>query len=296
MLNALTIDLEDWGQAVLDHRLPVTDRVVSNVTLLLDFLRDHGVRATFFALGKVCEKHPDLLPAIADAGHEVACHGYSHRRVDRLNPEDFAEDLERSIEIIESQSGRRPLGYRAPQFSIDRSCLWVGPILASRGFRYSSSVFPIRGRRYGVPDWPRFPGRWPNCDLIEFPVTTLRLCGRNWPVCGGGYTRLLPGAVLSGALRRVNRAGRPAVLYQHPYEFATGEVEESCRAGFAVSPQVRFTQSLWRSRVPGRLSALLRKFRFAPMGEVLGITAAADPVPHHTHRSSEQAAPVPIGA
>ena len=275
MLNALTIDLEDWAQAVLNPRLPVTDHVLVNVAHLLDFLDSHGVRATFFALGRVCEKFPEILPAVAASGHEIASHGYGHERVDTLTPLRFTEDLKRSIQVIQSQTGRPPLGYRAPQFSINRRCLWAGPILAAHGFRYSSSIFPIRGRRYGIGDWPRFPRPWSNCALLEFPITTLRLGGRNFPICGGGYTRLMPGAILAHAIRRANQAGQPAVLYLHPYELAVDEIDSFRRDGFSVSWPRRVTQSLWRSRVARRLSRLLSEFRFAPMSEVLAMAPAA---------------------
>jgi polysaccharide deacetylase family protein (PEP-CTERM system associated) len=233
------------------------------------------VRATFFALGKVCEKYPQLLPAIVEAGHEVASHGYGHEEVFRLTPEQFADDLQRSIEIITEQTGRRPIGYRAPRFSITEQTLWAGPILAEQGIRYSSSIFPIRGRRYGIPDWPRYPGRWPDCPLIEFPITTLRVLGANLPTCGGGYTRLLPAVVHALAIRAMNAAERPAVVYLHPYELALDEVEWFRRAGFAVSWKRRYTQELWRRRVAPRLSALLREFPFVPMRRVLDIHADA---------------------
>ena len=269
MLNALTIDLEDWGQSVLDPRLPVTDHVIMNVDRLLDFLDHHNVRATFFALGKVCEEFPQILPAVAECGHEIASHGYAHRRVDRLTPAEFAEDLQRSVNTIESQTGRRPVGYRAPQFSITHHCMWAGPILSDHGFRYSSSIFPIHGLRYGIGRWPRFPGFWPTCPLIEFPVTTLRLAGLNLPVLGGGYTRLMPAALQAHAIRRANEMHKPALLYVHPYELAPDEVDSFRRDGFKVSRPRGFTQALWRSRVAPRLSRLLREFRFAPVNKVL---------------------------
>jgi len=269
MLNALTIDLEDWAQSVIDPALPVTDRVVDNTRRVLDFLDRHGVRATFFALGKVCERFDRLLPTIAAAGHEIASHGYGHELVYRLTPTQFAEDLRRSIAIIEEQTGRRPLGYRAPAFSITDRSRWAGPILADLGFRYSSSVFPISGRRYGIPNWPRVPQRWPDCDLIEFPPTTVRLAGRNWPACGGGYTRLLPAPVMAWAIRRLNRRGAPAVVYLHPYELSVGEVRWFFQAGVRCSRAKRLTQSLWRCRVAPRVSRLLGEFSFGPMSEAL---------------------------
>ncbi|HPD30992.1 MAG TPA: DUF3473 domain-containing protein [Phycisphaerae bacterium] len=268
MLNALTVDLEDWPQAVLDPSLPITDRVVGNVDRLLGLLDRHSVRATFFALGKVCERHPQLLPLIQSAGHEIASHGYGHELMYRLTPRQFEEDVRRSIEIIGSQTGRRPLGYRAPAFSITRESLWGGPILASLGFRYSSSIFPIRKARYGIHDAPRIPHRWSNCDLVEFPLTTLRVFGCHVPVCGGGYMRLLPWWVHAHAIGSMNAGGHPAVVYLHPYELASDEVDLFRRAGLRFSTSRRVMQSLWRSRVLPRLTRLFEAFRFAPITQV----------------------------
>lgn len=269
MLNALTIDLEDWPQAVLDPSLPITDRVVGNVDRLLALLDRHSVRATFFALGKVCERHPRLLPLIQSAGHEIASHGYGHELVYRLTPRPFEDDVRRSIEIIGSQTGRQPLGYRAPAFSITRESLWAGPILARLGFRYSSSIFPIRKARYGIHDAPRVPHRWGNCDLVEFPLTTLRVFGCHVPVCGGGYMRLLPWWVHAHAIGSMNAGGHPAVVYLHPYELASDEVNLFRRTGLRFSTRRRVMQSLWRSRIPQRLRRLLDAFDFAPMTQVL---------------------------
>jgi polysaccharide deacetylase family protein (PEP-CTERM system associated) len=269
VLNALTIDLEDWAQAVLDPALPVTSRVVGNVERLLEFLDRWQVKATFFALGKVCERFPQLLPRIDAAGHEIASHGYGHELLYNLTPDEFRTDLNRSIEIIESQIGRRPLGFRAPAFSITTKSRWAGPILVEAGFQYSSSIFPIRKKRYGIPDAPRVPHRWPDCPLVEFPLTTLRVLGVNVPVCGGGYMRLFPAWIHAEAIRRLNAAGHPAVIYLHPYEFAVDEVALFRREGVHVSARRRFMQSLWRSRVPQRLGQLLANFPFAPIREVL---------------------------
>ncbi|NLX14560.1 MAG: DUF3473 domain-containing protein [Phycisphaerales bacterium] len=276
-INAMTVDLEDWGQAVLDPRLPVTPRVVENVYRLLDFLDAHKVRATFFALGRVCEQYPDLLPAVAAAGHEIGSHGYGHELIYNLTPEQFEADIRQATTVIESQSGRRPIGYRAPAFSITNRSSWAGPILSRNGFCYSSSIFPVRKRRYGIPDAPRFPYRWADCDLWEFPLTTVRLAGWNLPLCGGGYTRLLPAALMAAGIRSLNRQGRPAILYLHPYEMATGEVSWFRQQGYSISSKRYFMQSLWRSRVPARLGRLFAEFRFASVGEVLRLNSIDDP-------------------
>ena len=273
--NALTVDLEDWTQSVLGPSTPITDCVVGNTERVLALLDRHRVRATFFALGKVCERFPHLLGSIASAGHEIASHGYGHELLFDLTPDEFREDLERSVDIIGSQIGRAPLGYRAPAFSITKRSLWAPPILAEMGFGYSSSVFPIDGRRYGIVDAPRAPHRWDSCDLIEFPMTTLRRWGRNIPVAGGGYLRLLPASIHAAALAEMNAAGHPGVVYLHPYELAVDELGLLRRRGWRLRWQTRLTQSLFRGCVEGRLSSMLRRFSFAPMADVLGLTPPA---------------------
>ncbi len=268
--NALTVDLEDWPVSVLGPGMPITDCVVRNVDRVLSLLDRLSVRATFFALGRVCERFSSILPTVASAGHEIATHGYGHELLHNITPERFEHDLQRGIEIIEAQIGRRPLGYRAPAFSIGRETLWAGPIAAKLGLKYSSSIFPIAGRRYGMPEADRFPHRWKTCDLTEFPMTTMRRFGRNFPVCGGGYLRLFPRLVASAAIREANHRGHPAVVYMHPYELAVNELADLRRAGWNVSWKTYIKQSLFRGRVRGRLSGLLQEFRFAPMAEVLG--------------------------
>lgn len=271
ILNAMTIDLEDWMQSTLGPEHPITSRVIPNLERFLRLLAKHDVRATFFALGKVCEKFPILLEMVTQAGHEIASHGYGHELVYDITPERFREDLGRSIELIQKQTGRKPLGYRAPAFSVTRESWWAGPILAEAGFKYSSSVFPIAGRRYGVPDAPRFPHKWAECDLMEFPLTTARLLGKNLPVCGGGYFRLLPWPILRRAIRQVNGQGYPIVVYMHPYEMDVYEVADLKRQGYPISRKVKLMQSLFRSRIYPRLDRMFEEFRFGPMAEVLNI-------------------------
>lgn len=268
MLNAISIDLEDWPQAVLNPALDITPCIADNTLRVLDLLDSYHVQATFFALGKACEAHPGLLPDVAAAGHEIASHGYGHHLVWSMSPSDFAADTMQSVQIIEAQTGCPPLGYRAPAFSVTTHTPWVGPILRSLGFRYSSSVFPIKARRYGTPDAPRGPHRWANCDLIELPLATVRRFGRNFPACGGGYTRLLPALILARNIRNMNAEGLPAVLYLHPYELAVGEVASLGRRGLKVPLSRRLTQSLWRSRVRDRLVCLLDQFAFGPVKTV----------------------------
>ncbi len=302
VVNAFTVDLEDWAHGLLGGETPITSRVVSNVERMLALLERHNVKATFFALGKVCEKFPELLPRVAACGHEIASHGYAHDLVFNMTPESFREDVRRSVDLIGEQTGAAPIGYRAPAFSITRQSLWAGPILAELGFKYSSSIFPIRGSRYGIAGAPAFPFHWedwltarqagvsgaagkpearglaPNrwvqthpTGVIEFPMTTLAFAGRRWPVCGGGYLRLLPTCFLKAAVRQAHRIGQPAVVYMHPYELDVSEVRELERVGWRFGRKAALTQSLFRCFVKRRLADIFQTFKFAPMREVLGV-------------------------
>jgi polysaccharide deacetylase family protein (PEP-CTERM system associated) len=282
-LTAFTVDLEDWAQGLLGGDTPITPRVVKNTDRMLDLLDEYGIRATFFALGRVCAKFPWLLPTIVERGHEVASHGFGHDPVYTLTPVRFEDDMRRSIDVITSQTGTSPLGYRAPQFSVTPDTMWVGPILNKLGFVYSSSVFPIQGFRYGISDAPAYPFRWRDWttftgapisraadtgSLVEFPMTTLRCFGKRWPVCGGGWLRLLPGAILLRALAQARSAGQPGVIYMHPYELATKEVAE-LRREFRIPLRRAVNQSIFRSRIRPRLVKAFKARRFAPMCEII---------------------------
>ena len=269
MKNCFSIDLEDWGQSTLGPETPLTDRVVRNTSRMLALLAERAVRATFFVLGKVVEQFPNTVREVHAAGHEIASHGYGHELVFDLTPQRFRDDVRRSIDLLGDCVGVRPAGYRAPAFSITARSLWAPPILAELGFRYSSSVFPFAGRRYGMPDAPRFIHRWASCGLVEFPMTTARFMGRNRPVCGGGYFRLLPGWAARAAIRRVNAEGQPAVIYMHPYEIDVNELRELKSQGWTFSRKTHLMQGLFRSRIEGRLRALFRSFEFATMQDIL---------------------------
>ncbi len=267
--NVLTIDLEDWPIAVLGPDHEVTHRVVLNTRRCLQILRWHGVRATFFVLTKVAERFGDLVREVHAAGHEIASHGHGHELLTEISPRRFEADAARSIEVLNGLIGEPPIGYRAPAFSIVQRTRWAGPILSKLGFKYSSSIFPIRHRRYGIPDAPRGFHRWPDCDLIECPLATVRCLGRNWPVAGGGYFRLLPGPVARRMIRGVNHGGRPAVLYLHPYELDVDGIAQHKSEGVRVTPWRRLTQGLFRSRMEARLHRLLEQFRFATMRDLI---------------------------
>lgn len=271
-LHALTVDVEDWPQSTLDHTLPITARAVQNTQRLLELFRQHRVQATFFILGLLAEKFPQLVADIAAEGHEIASHGYSHRAVFDLGPQGFTDELQRSVSLLEDITGQPVRGYRAPDFSITTRSLWALDLLAQHGLEYDSSVFPIKLRRYGIDRFPRGIHRLSN-GLIEVPLSTVRWAGQRWPVAGGGYFRLYPYALTRQALRRLQAEGLPAIVYLHPYEIDPAELRE---LPWSIPWRTRFTQGLNRRLVTRRLSQLLRDFRFGPIREVLRLI---DPAP-----------------
>ena len=270
MLNALTVDLEDWYQGLTStgqrvDRWPVyEDRVVESSQKLLDILDEAGVKATFFVLGYVADQFPALVRRVADAGHEIGLHSYHHRPVHRLTPDQFRADLVRGREAVEQASGRQVIGYRAPMFSINRSALWALEVLTEMGFRYDSSVFPTRNMLYGFPDAPRFPYHpLGNSPFVEFPLSTVHMLGINWPVAGGFYLRLLPYPLFKRGLQRINREGKPAVIYLHPWELDADQPYPN------PTLRERFTHYHNLRRTAAKLTALLRDFRFGPLASLL---------------------------
>jgi polysaccharide deacetylase family protein (PEP-CTERM system associated) len=277
-MHALTIDVEDWPQSTLDFSLPITERAVHNTRLLLDILRQHRVRATSFVLGLLAERFPEVVAAIAADGHEIGTHGYSHKPVFGIGPAAFADELTRSVSLLEEISGQRVVGYRAPDFSITTDSLWALDIIADQGLRYDSSIFPVRTARYGISGAPRFAYRLAN-GLIELPLSTVRWGGRTWPAAGGGYLRLYPYFVTRWAIRRIHVEGAPAVVYLHPYELDPTELDE---IEWPVPARLRLTQGLNRRHTRAKLERLLQDFRFGPVTEVLGLAqpvATAGPAP-----------------
>lgn len=267
--NALTIDLEDWPVAVLGPGHDITSRVVRNTKRCLQILDWHGTRATFFVLSRVAEKFPDLIREVHSRGHEIASHGHGHELLFNMTPSRFAEDVSRSIEILTAITGTRPIGYRAPAFSIIDRTRWAGPILADLGFKYDSSIFPIRHPRYGIPSSPRRIHRWETCDLIECPPATCRILGTTLPIAGGGYFRLVPGPLVRAAVRGMNRSNMPAILYMHPYELDVGGVLAHRLEGVSVGNMRHFTQALFRNRIEKRLHCLLERFHFRPLRDLV---------------------------
>ena len=227
MQNALSVDVEDWFQVGAFETVIDRDswdlrecRVEKNTDNVLALFDEANVKGTFFTLGWVAERYPELIRRIVAAGHEIASHGYGHDRVFTFTPEQFASDLIRSRKLIEDAAGVAVTGYRAPSFSIDQRTPWAHEILAEQGYAYSSSVAPIKHDHYGWAEAPRFAFRpVAGSDFLEIPVTTAQLGSKRLAAGGGGFFRLLPYAFSRWAIRQVNhRDGRPAVIYFHPWE------------------------------------------------------------------------------
>ena len=216
IINALTIDVEDYFQVSAfapyiarsewDQR---ECRVEHNVQRILELLGQHQIQATFFTLGWIAERYPNLVRAIVAQGHELASHGYGHERASDLSEQAFSQDIVRAKKLLEDLGGAPVLGYRAPSFSIGVGNLWAFDCLAEAGYRYSSSLYPIQHDHYGMPDAPRFAHQVRE-NLVEVPVTTLRLFNRNLPASGGGFFRLLPYGVSRWMFKRVNAADKPS--------------------------------------------------------------------------------------
>ena len=268
--NALTIDVEDYFQVSAFAPYIARDdwgrlecRVERNVERILQLLDDRRIRATFFTLGWIAERYPALVRSIAAQGHEVASHGWGHQRASDLTPAQFAEDIRSAKALLEDLSSAPVTGYRAPSFSIGHANLWAFDTLAACGYRYSSSIYPIRHDHYGMPDAPRFAHRLAN-GLIEVPVTTLRVLGRNLPSSGGGYFRLLPYAVSRRMIGHVNAVDREAaVFYFHPWEIDPGQPRIA-----GIDRKTRFRHYVNIGRMERRLRRLLGDFAWGRMDDI----------------------------
>jgi polysaccharide deacetylase family protein (PEP-CTERM system associated) len=265
LVNAMTVDVEDCfhvealAKAVPRAAWPqMPSRVAANTDRLLDLFAAAGVRATFFTLAWVAERHPDLVRRIVAGGHELASHGMSHVRADRQTRDEFRADAFESKARLEDISGVGVTGYRAATFSIGRDNFWAYDVLAEVGYVYSSSLYPVRHDLYGMPEAPRVPFRPGRSGLIELPLSTVRLFDRNLPFSGGGYFRLLPYAVSRWGMRRINRHDRqPCIFYMHPWEIDADQPRQP-----GLSMKSRFRHYLNLHRMEPRLKALLGDFRW----------------------------------
>lgn len=277
MLNALTIDLEDYfhvsnfeGYITRDKWNCMPLRIEESTRRVLDILSSYGVKATFFVLGWIAQRLGSLIREILAAGHEIASHGYDHRLAYNLNPEEFRADIRSSRSAIEDATGQRVYGFRATSYSITRRNLQYLQILAEEGFLYDSSIFPVYHDRYGIPDWGRFPEIVNNKDhrIYEVPPSTFRIFGYNIPIAGGGYLRLFPAHFISYCIRRINTVERkPAVIYFHPWELDTDQP----RIKVPFLKAFRHYNSLHKT--VDKISYLLKNFGFSSISEVVGIAA-----------------------
>ncbi|MGH9556120.1 MAG: XrtA system polysaccharide deacetylase [Terriglobales bacterium] len=284
-VNGLSVDVEDYYhvEAFADRITPemwptFPSRVADNTRRVLELFAQCGARATFFVLAYVVEREPGLVREIQAAGHEVGCHSHLHRCIFRLTPEEFRADTRRARKLLEDAGGREIAGYRAPTFSITRRSLWALDILAEEGFLYDSSVFPVHHDVYGIPEAPRFAYQWEVGNggrLYEIPPLTFRFLGRNLPLGGGGYLRILPMWYTRWGLGRVRQEEQPAVMYLHPWELDPGQPRLEGRRRSVL----RHYSNL--GKMGERVRELLASGSFVPLREVLEQQLARGPLPRH---------------
>ncbi len=278
VVNVLSVDVEDWyqltGEQLAGRGEARSDQVARQVDRLLGLLEKHRCRATFFCLGKSLAGAPHIVRQIADAGHEIATHGWGHEPVHRIGLQQFRDDLVRSLNWLEDVVGRPVRGYRAPAFSITADLLEeFYDICFAAGLTYDSSIFPTRGRRYGIADHSLKPTVVREGDgrrLVELPLATLSFIGRRWPVAGGGYWRLMPTRVIQSVVSRINQEGRPVVTYLHPYEFDPERLDAKAAAGLSLRSARRgLTQNLGRRSMYKKLDGILARHRFGAVEDYL---------------------------
>ncbi|MDB5678010.1 XrtA system polysaccharide deacetylase [Sphingomonas bacterium] len=276
MLNGLSVDVEEWFQVGAFERViakaewdGLTSRVEYNTGKVLDLFGESGVKATFFTLGWVAERYPALIRRIADEGHEVASHGWDHDRVFTLTADSFRADLARARTALEQASGQKITGYRAPSFSIDKRTPWAHQVLADEGYRYSSSVAPLRHDHYGWADAPKHAYRpVAGSDLIELPITLASIAGRKITT-GGGFFRLFPAAITDAAIAQANGDARPAVFYFHPWEVDPGQPRV---ANAPLKSRLRHYSRL--GAMAGKLRGLVARHEWGRVDAVVAAEAA----------------------
>lgn len=279
MINAFTIDVEDYWNVVsrdwLNDDFPPTDAVVRNTQWFLQTLDDHNTKATFFILGEVAQKFPELVKEVAQQGHEIGVHGFHHRQVFKLTPDQFRTEIIDAKKLLEDLCGSAIIGHRAPAFSINADTQWALEILAELGFQYDSSIFPIAGRRYG---WPEFSHDICKVELssgksiIEVPMSTVNFFGRDCPAAGGGYFRHFPYAVTHAAIRKIQKK-RPVIVYMHPYEIDTA-LRPFCNENISAKEQrkaTRFHRLQLRNRrfTKAKVLKLMSDFKFTSLENII---------------------------
>ena len=273
--SVMTIDVEDWYHSSLDlfkdssvaHGTKPEASVVDNTYYALDLLSQTGNKATFFVLGTVAQHYPDIIKEILNRGHEVGCHGYSHELIYNITPGEFEDDVKTCLDYLAKAGCFQVLGYRAPYWSITKKSLWALEILQKLGFKYDSSIFPIRRSLYGIPDAD------PNVHQIvegfwEFPPSTIRMFGVNWPIAGGGYLRMVPYGVVASAIRKASNQ-RIMVFYFHPYELDPKDIYLKHRVKSVKSVAYWLQQAVGRRSNPDKIRKLLCEFKFTSIKETL---------------------------
>lgn len=278
MLNALTVDVEDYYhvsafEPYLSDRewdyLP--SRIEGNMMRVLEILDIYGVKATFFVLGWIAERNPSLVRDIHKEGHEIACHGYAHKLVYKMTPDEFRMDVRKAKSVIEDSTGTGVNGFRATSFSFVENSLWALDILIEEGFLYDSSIFPIRHDRYGISRWQRFPHviTRNKGTIYELPPSTMRMFKNNFPIAGGAYLRFLPLGIISWGIRRINKVeSQPAVVYIHPWEI------DSKQPRFKVGRLTGIRHYARLGKVEEKIKNILSQFKFGRMSEVINETLA----------------------
>ena len=285
--NVLTVDVEDYFhvEAFASHIRyeqwdSFTPRVEGNVKRVLELFARHGATGTFFVLGWVARKFPRIVREIVNAGHEIGSHGYKHRRLHNMSPEEFRRDTRDATAVLTDQSQRPIRCYRAPSFSIVKSTMWAFEILGEEGILLDSSIFPVRHDLYGVPDAPRFPSWYVsknNYRIFEFPLSTIRYWDQNIGIGGGGYLRLIPYGFTHWAIRHINQLQEPAIVYFHPWEIDPDQPHIRSRRRSVLRQYTNL------STMEGKIERLLQDFRFGSLSEVCtvhceyeGVTESSD--------------------
>jgi polysaccharide deacetylase family protein (PEP-CTERM system associated) len=269
--NAMTVDVEDYFQVSAFEQIIRRDdwenlpcRIPQNMDKILQMFADRQVKSTFFVLGWVAERFPDVVKKIVTDGHEVASHGWSHVRVPNSNPDDFFADVDKTRKLLQDLSGQPVIGYRAASYSVTKNTLWAYDQLARAGYQYSSSIFPIKHDLYGIPDAPRTPFIIEDTGTLEIPLTTVKLFERNFPCSGGGWFRLMPYSLFKAGLKRVNNNDRlPGIFYFHPWEVDPEQPRQK-----NLPAKTAFRHYLNLERMASRLDQLLLDFNWDTMQQV----------------------------
>lgn len=270
--NAFSVDFEDWYQGLEIHKVDTwhnfESRIERNGLKLLDLLSRHRVKATFFVLGYLAEKYPELIKLIHQSGHEIGSHGYSHTQVFRLTADEFDREIARTNDAVCKAIGKPPIGFRAPIFSIIEQSRWALDILLKNGIRYDSSIYPTLNYRYGVVKANRFRHELPTPagqQIIEIPVATAKFAAISLPVGGGAYFRVWPYAVTRWAFRQLNRQGRPGVFYLHPWEIDTEQPRIKLPRRLSLTHYHRLAST------EKKLERLFTDFKFSSMSDVFNL-------------------------